>query len=306
MRPLNYNLDGEVTSFKITGEFTKDQRTVETGVPMPLIVHVPNYATDDSWEGIDDITELRPIMDEINNRLSQIALILDKHSDPAISVPAGSLQEDADGNPTFRVGLDKVFETMGKDDVKPEYITWDGQLQNAFTELEKLVQYLLTLAEIPEVAIGMGDAGTSGSSGLAIKWRMNSLLAKVNRKRQYYNKGLKRVFMLAQLLEKAVGKADYELFTPLINFRDGLPKDEMEMANIVSTRTGGAVTMSQKRALMYLDDMTEEQAEAEMERIKEEEEANAPTFANPSIFNEEMDVEEEEVVAEDEEANEKE
>jgi hypothetical protein len=112
--------------------------------------------------------------------------------------------------------------------------------------------------------------------------------------------------MLAQLLEKAVGKADYELFTPLINFRDGLPKDEMEMANIVSTRTGGAVTMSQKRALMYLDDMTEEQAEAEMERIKEEEEANAPTFANPSIFNEEMDVEEEEVVAEDEEANEKE
>jgi Phage portal protein, SPP1 Gp6-like len=306
MRPLNYNADGEVTSFKITGEFTKDRRTVETGVPMPLIVHVPNYATDDSWEGIDDITELRPIMDEINNRLSQIALILDKHSDPAISVPAGSLQEDADGNPTFRVGLDKVFETMGKDDVKPEYITWDGQLQNAFTELDKLVQYLLTLAEIPEVAIGMGDSGTSGSSGLAIKWRMNSLLAKVNRKRQYYNKGLKRVFMLAQLLEKAVGKADYEFFTPLINFRDGLPKDEMEMANIVSTRTGGAITMSQKRALMYLDDMTEEQAEAEMERIKEEEEANAPTFANPSIFNEEMDAEEDtDEVVEDEDTNDK-
>lgn len=306
MKPLNYNVDGEVTSFKITGEFEADNRIVETGVPMPLVIHVPNYATDDSWEGIDDITELRPIMDEINNRLSQIASILDKHSDPAISVPTGSLQEDADGNPTFRVGLDKVFETMGKDDVKPEYITWDGKLSDAFMELDKLVQYLLTIAEIPEVAIGMGDSGTSGSSGLAIKWRMNSLLAKVNRKRQYYNKGLKHVFMVAQMLEKAVGKADYGFFTPLINFRDGLPKDEMEMANIVSTRTGGAVTMSQKRALMYLDDMTEEQAEAELERIKEEEEANAPQFADPSIFNEEMDATEEEDPIEETDTNDEE
>ncbi|MDT0149990.1 phage portal protein [Priestia aryabhattai] len=291
MRPLNYNQDGEVTSFKISGTIG-EAYSVNTGVQMPLIVHIPNYATDDSWEGIDDITELRPIMDEINNRLSQIASILDKHSDPAIIVPAGSLQEDADGNPTFRVGLDKVFETMGKDDVQPSYITWDGQLQNAFTELEKLVQYLLIIAEIPEVAIGKGDAGTSGNSGLAIKWQMNSLLAKVNRKRQYYNKGLKRVFMIAQLLEKAVGKADYELFTPVIKFKDGLPKDELEMSNIVASRTGGAVTMSQKSALMYLDDLTEEQAEAELERIEEEQEASQAQFASPSIFNEEDPLEE--------------
>lgn len=309
MRPLNYNLDGEVTSFKITGEFKADRKTVNTGVSFPLIVHVPNYATDDSWEGIDDITELRPIMDEINNRLSQIASILDKHSDPAIAVPTGSLQEDADGNPIFRVGMDKVFETMGKDDVIPQYITWDGQLQNAFTELDKLVQYLLTVSEIPQVALGSGDSGTSGSSGLAIKWRMNSLLAKVNRKRQYYNKGLKRVFMIAQMLEKAVGKANYPFFTPIIKFRDGLPKDEMEMANIVSTRTGGAVTMSQKTALMYLDDLTEEQAEAELDRIKEEEEANMSKFANPSIFNEEGEAEEEgteEVEETEEETNDEE
>jgi hypothetical protein len=302
MRPLGYNADGEVTSFKITATIGEPY-SVNTGVPMPLIVHVPNYATDDSWEGIDDITELRPIIDEINNRLSQIASILDKHSDPAIAVPTGSLQEDMDGNPSFRVGLDKVFEVMGKDDVVPQYITWNGQLENAFREVDKLVSMLLSVAEIPEVAIGKGDSGTSGSSGLAIKWRMNSLLAKVNRKRQYYNKGLKRVFMIAQLLEKAVGKADYELFTPLIKFKDGLPKDEMEMANIVSTRTGGAVTMSQKSALMYLDDLTEEQAEAELERIEEEQESKQNMFASPSIFNEE-DSEEEEPTPTDEEEQE--
>ncbi|MEY8748954.1 phage portal protein [Alkalicoccobacillus gibsonii] len=300
MTPLQYNLDGDITSFKIKNEITNEHYIETTNVPMPLVVHVPNYATDDSWEGIDDITELRPVLDEINNRMSQIASILDKHSDPAIAVPTGSLQEDADGNPVFRVGMDKVFETMGKDDVVPQYITWDGQLTNAFTELDRLVSYLLTVAEIPEVAIGKDGGGTSGSSGLAIKWRMNSLLAKVNRKRQYYNKGLKQVFMIAQLLEKAVGKDDYELFTPLINFQDGLPRDEMEMAQIASTRTGGEKTMSQKKAIMYLNSMSEEQAEAELERIREEEEANQGQFVDASIFNTEPDPLEDEEETEEE------
>ncbi|MDF9638799.1 MULTISPECIES: phage portal protein [Bacillus cereus group] len=285
IRPINTNVEGEILSWKIQSEDVTKRRTVATGVLFPLVVHVPNFATDDDIFGIDDITELRPIIDEINNRLTQIANILDKHADPAIAVPVGTLQEGDDGMPIFRVGVDKVFEMMGKDDIIPQYITWDGQLQNAFTELDKLVSYLLMIAEIPEVVLGRGDSGTSGSSGLAIKWRMNSLLAKVNRKRQYYNRGLKRIFTIAQLLEKAVGKADYTLFTPIVKFKDGLPKDEMEMAQIVATRSGGAVTMSQKSSLMYLDDLTEEQADNEIARIQEEQEAQQSTFAEPSIFN---------------------
>ncbi|MGD2278214.1 phage portal protein [Bacillus wiedmannii] len=285
IRPISTNSEGEILSWKIQSEDVSKRRTVMTGVLFPLVVHVPNFATDDDIFGIDDITELRPIIDEINNRLSQIANILDKHADPAIAVPVGTLQEGDDGLPVFRVGVDKVFELMGKDDIVPQYITWDGQLANAFTELDKLVSYLLMIAEIPEVVLGRGDSGTSGSSGLAIKWRMNSLLAKVNRKRQYYNRGLKRVFSIAQLLEKAVGKSDFEFFTPIVKFKDGLPKDEMEMAQIAATRTGGAVTMSQKTALMYQDDLTEEQADNEIARIKEEQEAMQSTFAEPSIFN---------------------
>ncbi|QGG47700.1 hypothetical protein [Heliorestis convoluta] len=77
--------------------------------------------------------------------------------------------EDERGNPIFRVGIDKVFEMMGKDEVIPQYITWDGQLQAAFTELEHLIKMLLINAEIPEIVLGVGDAGTSGASGLAIK-----------------------------------------------------------------------------------------------------------------------------------------
>ncbi|MDF2963214.1 MAG: hypothetical protein K0S39_4949 [Paenibacillus sp.] len=74
--------------------------------------------------------------------------------------------------------------------------------------------------------MGGGDAGTSGSSGLVIKFRKNSLLAKINRKRQFYDKGLKEVLLIAQLLEHArsARKPGYEVVEPIIHYFDGLPK----------------------------------------------------------------------------------
>ncbi|HBI7084831.1 TPA: phage portal protein [Clostridium perfringens] len=282
--PIHYNSDQEPERFSIDGIVENSVVEVSTGVSVPLVVHIPNLSTSDTWEGIDDLTELHPLLDEINNRLSQIADILDKHSNPAMAVPSGLLDVDEDGNAQFRVAHDKVFEVMGKDDVVPQYITWNGQLVEAFKELDKLVDMVLVIAEIPAVALGKGDSGTSGSSGLAIKWRMNSLLAKVNRKKQYYSKGLKQVFYIAQKLEEVIGIADYKMTVPILHFQDGLPKDNMEEANIMSIRTGGAKTMSQKTAIMQLNNMTEEQAEAEIKRIKEEEEANME-IADSGFFN---------------------
>lgn len=288
--PIYYNVNGECERWDIKGFVEGSYQVVKTGVNMPLIVHIPNLATADDWQGIDDLTELHPIFDEINNRLSQIASILDKHADPAFVVPTGTINGvDDEGRPEFSVATDKVFESLSKDDMIPQYITWDGQLEGAFKELDHLVEMALMTAEIPGVALGLGDSGTSGSSGLAIKWRMNALLSKINRKRQYYEKGLKQIFYLAQKLEEVVGIADYELTVPNIKFNDGLPIDEMEQANITSIRTGGAVTMSQKTAIMMLNNMTEDQADAEIQRINEENESKTTT-SDPSIFNDQFDL----------------
>lgn len=293
MTPINYNMDNEVDRWSIDGIVEGSFYEVATGVPIPLVVHVPNLSLADDWQGLDDITELLPLLDEINNRLTQIADILDKHSNPAMAVPTGLLGSDEDGNAQFRVAVDKVFEVMGKDDVVPQYITWNGQLNEAFQELDRLVDLVLTISEIPAVALGKGDSGTSGSSGLAIKWRMNSLLAKINRKKQYYDKGIKQVFYIAQKLEDALGIADYDLTIPVLHFQDGLPKDEMEQANIMAVRTGGVKTLSQKSAIMQLNNYTEEQAEVELERIRTEEESSMETVS-PNFFNEsvELDIEE--------------
>ncbi len=142
--------------------------------------------------------------------------------------------------------------------------------------MEKIIDMIFAISEIPSVVLGMGDAGTSGSSGLAIKFMMNSLLAKVNRKRQYYDKALKEVLNIAQLLEVTLGEKKYKVATPILMFQDGLPKDYMEDANVMATRTNGSQTMSVKTALMTFEGLTEEQADAELERIKKEKEEATP------------------------------
>lgn len=129
----------------------------------------------------------------------------------------------------------------------------------------------------------MNDSGTSGSSGLSIKFRMQSLLSKVNRKKLYFNKGVVSVLYIAQLLEKALGIADYEPIKPKIIFKDGLPVDSLQEVNEMNVRTGGMPTISRLSALMRLDNLTEEQARAEIEQIdKEQQEMMA--LADPTAF----------------------
>lgn len=278
--------DGEITMFKIGDEIVSFFEVQNTGVPIPLVVHFANYNDGTKWQGDDDITEHMALFDEINNRMTQIATILDKHADPALAVPTGLLREE-EGKPQFNVAMNKVFEVMGKDDVMPTYITNSNpQVDQAMKELEKMVEYLLATSEIPAMVVGMNDSGTSGNSGLAIKWRMNSLLAKINRKRQFFEDSLKRVLMLAQMVELSANPAAaFEIVEPVINFNDGLPTDDTELANRMNIRTNGSQTMSQKTAIMLLDGLTEEQADEEIKRI--EEEKKAAMIADPSIFNEE-------------------
>lgn len=274
LKVINTDYDGTPTTWKI-GDYVSEPESEETGIPMPLIIHIPNYTTDDNDMGLDDLSELRPLFDELNNRFSQVANILDKHSDPAMAIPSDIMEVDEFGRPIFKVAESKVFEITHKDDIIPQYITWNGQLQEAYNEIDRITNEILTVAEIPEVALGKSESGTSGSSGYAVKMRMNSLLSKVKRKRLYYEDGVKKLLVLAQMLEHEAGAdVDYEITVPKLVFTDGLPKDEAEETAIQLQKTGGAKLKSQKSAIMELEGLTEEQAEAEIAQIhKEEEEA---------------------------------
>ena len=269
------------------GEQIGETKVQKTGVKHPLVVHIPNLSSPSSWEGQDDLSDLKPLFSELNNRLTQVANILDKHSDPALLVPAGILEEDGTGRPTFRVATSKVIE-MEKDDYEAKYLTWNGQLQNAYSEIDRIENYILMTSEIPKVALGLDNSGTSGSSGKAIRMRLNNLLTKIKRKRGYVDKALRRVFVIAQELEHSLGIADYEITVPKLNFTDGIPRDLAEDVSLALMQNGGLPIKSQKRTIMETYGLSEQQAENEIERIRMEQEFDVKTtkFADPNVFNE--------------------
>lgn len=278
IKPTLTSPEGRILQWGIGEEIPGAYQETRTGVPHPLVVHIPNYALDHTWRGIDDISEVRPLLNELNHRLSLVASILDKHSDPSMVVPSGSLSEGEDGQPVFHAGRDKVFEVASREEILPTYITWNGELQSCFESIRTILDMILMVAEIPPVALGKDNSGTSGATGLSIKFRMQSLLSKINRKRQYYEKGIRKIYALAQQLEHAKASAKYPIKPIQIMFKDGLPNDDYEQAQIHSLLTGGKATLSQFTAIQNMYGYTDEQTQKEIERIHQEGEAELSNY----------------------------
>jgi hypothetical protein len=134
--------------------------------------------------------------------------------------------------------------------------------------------------------LGGEDKGGSQVSGRALRMKMISPLAKVKRLSMYLDSDVKKLIRLLSELggDGIVNLADEKM---TITWQDGLPNDALEEAEIIEKRTGGAVTMSQKRALMQYDQMSEEEAEEELRIIGDEELESNPIA--PAIFDSEKE-----------------
>jgi hypothetical protein len=263
-----------------------------TGVPVPLVFHVPYKTTDESWEGIGGIEKILSLLQAINDRLVQIDYILFKHSDPTMYGPP---LEEMDSS-TSAGGR---YLEISKEDATPGYMTWESQLQGAFQELDKLISLVFQLSETPQWIFGTvvanngsdGGTGTSHTDGMAIKARFMPILSKVKRIRVYVDEAIRDALYYAMVLENeankgVVGFEPYEPQYPKIHWKDGLPESDLEMAQIMALRTGNKPTIDVKTAIKRMDEIDDTQAEEIIKRIQEEEE-KANGFVDASIFNQE-------------------
>lgn len=240
-----------------------------TGIDQLLVTHVANWKTGDRHFGLSDYHDLDYLFYALNNRMSKIDNILDKHGDPILMVPDGVLDEK--GN--VKKGSMGVIEFENGENGKPEYIVWDASLQSAFTEVEKLVDFLYLTAEISPDLLGMGE-GVS-ESGRALKFKLMRTLAKTQRKRLYYDQAIKDLIYNAQVFAKANnltidGKALQGEPTKVeIEWQDGLPIDDTELqADLIAAIDAGIE--SKKGAIMQLDAIDEKAAEQKLAEIEKE------------------------------------
>jgi hypothetical protein len=218
--------------------------------------------------------------------LKKAEKILDKHSEPSVSAPSSAFNKDPEtGEYTVRMG--NAFIRDSVDDVEPKYITWDAQLEANFKQIEVLLNQLYVLSEMGATLLGGEDKGNSNMSGRALKFKMISPLAKAKRITMLLDPVIKNVIKLVSSL-KGDGINDLTDKKITIKWQDGLPNDEFEEAEIIEKRRNSN-TMSTKRALMQYDQMDEENADEEIERIQEEEESMNPLSEKPFSGNNVVD-----------------
>lgn len=256
-----------ITSFKYN-------QVDKTGIDRNLIVHVPNWKPSGRYFGLSDYFDMQSIFYAINNRITKTDNILDKHSDPILAVPEGVL--DASGNvERAKLNMIEIPKTgTGVAGEKPEYIVWNASLDNAFKEIEKLVEFMYMMTETSPDILGMGQG--MSDSGRALKLKLLRTIAKASRKKLYYDHALKEVLYIAQLLAKThpdvlVGglKLKAEPVIPDITWSDGLPIDNSEQVDTEVKRIDAGLT-TKKDAIIRIDGVDEETAEGMVEEIDQE------------------------------------
>lgn len=267
----------------------RENDVVETGTDRLLVHHIPYKSVDDRWEGISGIEKLESVLSAINERLAQIDYILWKHSDPVMYGPP----DVGDESDTFRAG--GRYIEVDKADVTPGYMTWEGQLESAFKELDILLGLVYQMSETPQWLFGTtlandkGGTGTSHTDSGAIKARFMPILAKVNRIRAHVDRAFRDAIWTAMQLENYAnagvdGFEPYEPVYPRINWRDGVPQDPKEAAEVAQIRTGGKPTQSVIDAIKELDGVDDATAAERVRRI-DEDEVRANGTVDASVFN---------------------
>ncbi len=256
------------------------QERVDTRIDRPLIIHCPNWSVDDDIYGVDDYEDLDTIIYELAIMLSRNSMVLAKHTDPNMCGDPTMLTRDDTGNYTLPIG--GTFFPYSDGGAKPEYLTWDGKLEAAEKQIDRLIELIFYISETSPAAFGM-DKLSAQESGAALKKRLMRTLAKVNRKKIYADPAIKDVLEIAQMMDVEWAGESYEIERPSITWADGLPDDPKEEAEIVGIRVKDG-TMSQLTAIITLDKCDEETAKKELERIQQEKDAALPAFGR-SQFN---------------------
>ncbi|MEC5150879.1 phage portal protein [Cryobacterium sp. GrIS_2_6] len=255
-----------------------------TGVDRLLIVHIPNWSDGTTHFGIDDYQDITSLVYALNNRVSMVDNILDKHADPILAVPEGVMDENGEIERS-KLG---VYEKT-QDGEKPEYIVWDAKLEASFTEIETLLQSLYMYSETSPSVFGEqgGKGGGSKSeSGRALKYRLMRTVAKIHRKQRYYDYALKEIIYLAELLAKVHNipangvhfEGDPEI--PSIEWADPIPVDSYEQAQEEELRLSSG-NQSLKDSIKNIDKVDDEQAVQKIQEIyaeKKQLEPSVPTM----------------------------
>ena len=228
----NGKIDQQIKPISSHARYKGLKDAQDTGINDFLIIPIYNLPTSDNPFGQSDYEDYSSLIEQLEIRICQIIRILNKHSDPNMAGPESCLINDPDtGEPIFTSG--GKFWPLESGEKAPEYITWNGQLDGAFRQMEFLLDQLYALSETSSVLFGDPKKLQRADSSAALKRLLISTISKVNRLKLSIDPKVKQALKLASQIEvlKKVPQS-VELSDLKIEWRDGLPQDDLEQAQV--------------------------------------------------------------------------
>lgn len=286
------NLDSapgqQVTGAAQIGAMVGTPRVEQTRLTDFAVIPVHNLRPSDRVHGMDDYTDIQSLVCELEVRMAQISKVLDRHSDPTMQGPEEALTtvKDKDGN-EVRIFLPGQFyvNQAGGQQGEIKYTTWEAHLDANFKLIDKIQEMIRVTSEMGALLSDMSDKSGAIPSGAAMRRMLYSAISKISRIRNSFTVAIKKALVQASLLG-GVSLADKPLY---IKWPDTLPRDPKELAEIAQTRTGSKQTQSTKRAIMELDELSEDEAEEELESILDEQAASMTLLEQPKTNEEPPD-----------------
>jgi hypothetical protein len=267
----NYLLEREVTLQTIG---VNKERKELTDLETPLVFRTSNLLTSTSPYGFSDYIDVSPILFEMEDRMVQLSRILDKHSDPSMYGPDEALWLNPKTQKwEFKKG--GYLPLDSKEDAVPGYITWDGEITNGLEKINLLQRQLYIVSETSEAAFGQLSQGIA-ESGSALRRLLMAPLSKTSLVRAAYNDTLPEFFNAVLALARKYENAEIpEEFEFSAEWRDGLPNDPAEDAQVISSLRPAKTSMSTVEAVRRMHpDWSDEKIEEEVQHIQDDE-ANA-------------------------------
>lgn len=268
-------------SGQIIKAISKLPERISTGLSNFAVIQIPNVITSDRVTGMDDYEDIDSIVSELIIRIGQMEKVLDQHSAPSVQGPSSSIEKNpATGEYGLKMG--GFFARDSNDDPETSYIVWDANMDANFKIIEQLINFLCVISEMGSAIFGNLDktGGAAVASGTALRFRMINPLAKVKRITMKFKPAIIEAIKLCSELG-GEGITNLRKESISVQFQDGLPIDPKEEAEIMDLRSGRKQTSSIKSLLKKFDNLNEQEAQAELDQIEDEQVAATPFTPAP-------------------------
>jgi hypothetical protein len=238
-----------------------EARQERTGLNDFAVQPLTNVTHSGSVYGTDDYAAINSVVRAIMWRLHCAGGVMDKHSEPTMSGPSSALARDPrSGLSLFETG--NYFKRDSLNDPDISYVTWNGNLDASFKEIEALLNQLYIMSEMG--AAFLESHGLGGvQSAAALKLRLVSPRAKAKRVAELNDAPVRALLCL---LATANG-LDIDPDKLNIIWKDGIPSDPGEDAARRSLETGGKPTKSQFSAIKERG-LSDAEVWAELEQMR--------------------------------------